>query len=135
MNEQRIRDSFSKQSFLKTIGAELESVEKGRVCVSCELRDDLKQHTGVMHAGVICTIADVACGYAAMSVAGEDSTALSTEFKVNLLRPMQGKKAIATATVIKPGKTITITEAEVIDADSGKLVAKMIGTMINVKGE
>ena len=136
MTEKQITESFSKQSFLSTIGARLESVEAGQVAVSCSSRDDLKQHTGVLHAGVLCTIADVACGYAAMTLVPDHcSSIVSVEFKVNLLRPVGGKKVIATGRVIKPGKTLMIAEAEVVDDDTGKLVAKMLGTMMVMKGE
>ena len=60
---------------------------------------------------------------------------VSVEFKVNLLRPVGGKKVVATGRVIKPGKTLMIAEAEVVDDDTGKLVAKMLGTMMVAKGE
>lgn len=135
MTEKQITESFSKQSFLSTIGARLESVEAGQVAVSCSSRDDLKQHTGVLHAGVLCTIADVACGYAAMTRLPDYCSIVSVEFKVNLLRPVGGKKVVATGRVIKPGKTLMIAEADVVDDDTGKLVAKMLGTMMVTKGE
>ena len=135
MTEKQITESFSKQSFLSTIGARLESVEAGQVAVSCSSRDDLKQHTGVLHAGVLCTIADVACGYAAMTLVPDHCSVVSVEFKVNLLRPVGGKKVIATGHVIKPSKALMIAEAEVVDDDTGKLVAKMLGTMMVTKGE
>ena len=135
MTEKQITKSFSRQSFLAAIGARLESVEAGQVAVSCSSRDDLKQHTGVLHAGVLCTIADVACGYAAMTLVPDHCSVVSVEFKVNLLRPVGGKKVIATGHVIKPSKALMIAEAEVVDDDTGKLVAKMLDTMMVTKGE
>lgn len=135
MTEKQIAESFSKQNFLSTIGARLEYVDDGMTIISCPSRDDLKQHTGVLHAGVLCTIADVACGYAAMTRLPDYCSVVSVEFKVNLLRPVHGKKVVATGRVIKPGKTLMIAEAEVVDDDTGKLVAKMLGTMMVTKGE
>ncbi len=135
MTKKQITESFSRQSFLAAIGARLESVEAGQVAVSCSSRDDLKQHTGVLHAGVLCTIADVACGYAAMTLVPDHCSVVSVEFKVNLLRPVGGKKVIATGHVIKPSKALMIAEAEVVDDDTGKLVAKMLDTMMVTKGE
>ena len=129
----RIAESFGKQRFLSTIGARLETVEPGRVTISCGARADLTQQDGFMHAGVIATVADVACGYAAMSLMGEDYRMMSVEFKLNMLRPMAGARVLATGRVVKPGKTLFVTEAEVRDADSGKLIAQMLGTMIAVK--
>ncbi len=130
---ERIASSFDKQSFLSTIGAKLCSVESGKVVITCESRSDLAQQNGFMHAGVISTIADVACGYAAMSTAPDGYNVMSVEFKQNLLRPMTGAKLAVTGSVVKSGRTLIITEAEAVDADSGKLIAKMLGTMIAVK--
>ena len=84
---QRIRASFDKQGFLKLLGVELEHVEKGSVTLSCRKREDLLQQQGLVHAGVVTTIGDVACGYTALSVMPEDCEVLSVEFKVNMLRP------------------------------------------------
>lgn len=135
MTEKQIAESFSIQSFRSTIGARLEYVDDGMTIISCPSRDDLKQHTGVLHAGVLCTIADVACGYAAMTMAPDHCSIVSVEFSVNLLRPMGGKKVVATGRVIKPGKMLMVTEADVVDDDTGKLVASMLGTMMVTKGE
>ncbi len=135
MTEKQITESFSTQSFLSAIGARLEYANDGMSIISCPARDDLKQHTGVLHAGVLCTIADVACGYAAMTLLPDHCSVVSVEFKVNLLRPVRGKKVVATGRVLKAGKTLTIAEAEVVDDDTGKLVAKMLGTMMVMKDE
>ena len=127
---ERIATSFAKQSFLSTIGARLESAEHGRVVISCTASPNLNQQNGFMHAGVISTIADVACGYAAMSTAPGGCNVMSVEFKMNLMRPMTGKRLSVTGNVVKSGKTLTVTEAEAVDTDSGKTVAKMLSTMI-----
>ena len=83
----RVRDSFDKQGFLKLLGVELERVEKGSVTLSCRKREDLLQQQGLVHAGVVTTIGDVACGYTALSVMPKGYEVLSVEFKVNMLRP------------------------------------------------
>lgn len=135
MYMERISESFSKQSFLSTIGAKLESVELGKVSVSCAARDDLKQHTGVLHAGVICAVADVACAYAAMTTVPDNCGVVSAEFKVNLLRPMAGAQIIAAGRVVKPGKSLVVTDADVVDSGTNKLIAKMMGTMVVIENE
>lgn len=126
----QIRSSFVRQNFLALLGAELESVEPGRVVISCRRREDLTQQQGFLHGGVITSIADVTCGYTALTVIPEGQEVLTVEFKINLLRPVTGRKIIAAGSVIKAGKSLVITEAEVMDADSGKIVAKMLATMI-----
>lgn len=84
----------------------------------------LTQQTGVLHAGVTTTIADSAAGYAALTMMPEGAEVLSVEFKVNLMRPAAGSKFMANAWVVKPGKQLSIVEAEVIDLDTGKAVLK-----------
>lgn len=132
---ERIRSSFDRQNFLALLGAELESVEPGRVVISCRRRENLTQQQGFLHGGVVASIADVTCGYTALAVLPEGQEVLTVEFKINLLRPVTGSKIIAAGSVIKAGKSLVITEAEVTDADSGKIVAKMLATMIPVSGE
>lgn len=95
----------------------------------------LTQQTGVLHAGVTTTIADSAAGYAALTMMPEDAEVLSVEFKVNLMRPAAGSKFMANAWVVKPGKQLSIVEAEVIDLDTGKAVLKFQGTMISIQSE
>lgn len=126
----RVRDSFCRQSFLSLIGAELEDVRPGRVTVSCRLRDDLTQQQGLLHGGVMATVADVTCGYTALTVIQEGYEVMSVEFKLNLLRPVSGSGIRAVGSLIRAGRTLVVTEAEVQDIDSGKLVAKMLATMI-----
>ncbi|MBG9989437.1 PaaI family thioesterase [Aerococcaceae bacterium DSM 111176] len=131
----RIKESFDKQVFMQHIGAELESVEEGKVSISIENNGQLSQQAGFMHAGATTTIADSAAGYAALTMMPEDTDVVSVEFKVNLLRPAAGRKFMANAWVIKPGRQLSVVEAEVIDQDSGKVVAKFQGTMFSVSNE
>lgn len=126
----RIHDSFHRQSFLTLIGAELRWVEKGRVSISCRRWDDLGQQQGLLHGGVVAAVADVTCGYTALSVMPEGYEVLTAEFKVNLLRPVLAEEIIATGAIVKAGRTLIITEAEVRDGSDGTLLAKMLGTMV-----
>jgi uncharacterized protein (TIGR00369 family) len=130
-----INASFAKQTIMALIGAELIGVEPGIVEISLPYRPDLAQQHGYLHAGIITTIADSACGYAAYSLMPPESEVLSVEFKVNLLRPAQGETFLARAEVIKSGKTLTVVRADVFGVDEEgqrQLVATMLGTMICV---
>src|SRR6266550_844286 len=94
---------------------------------------DLRQQDGYLHAGIITTIADSACGYAAYTLMPAGSNVLSVEFKLNLLRPAQGETFVARAEVIKAGKTLTVVRADVFamnESEERRLVATMQGTMI-----
>lgn len=126
----KIQESFEKQTFMKTLGARLERVQPGTVAISCSKKAGLTQQHGFFHAGVLTSIADSACGYAALSVMPEDADVLSVEFKINLLRPADANKIIATGTVLKNGRTLVVCEGVVTDESETTIFAKMIGTMI-----
>jgi uncharacterized protein (TIGR00369 family) len=127
--------SFAQQPIMNLIGAQLSRVEPGMVEITLPYRADLTQQHGYLHAGVITTIADSACGYAAFTLMPAGSNVLSVEFKVNLLRPAQGKEFVARAEVIKAGRTLSVVRADVfaLRDDETELVATMQGTMICVR--
>ena len=130
--------NFARQPIMKLIGARLTLIEPGVIEITLPYRADLAQQHGYLHAGVITTIADSACGYAAFTLMPAGSNVLSVEFKVNLLRPAQGAEFVARAEVIKAGRTLTVVRADVfaMDADNDrKLVATMQGTMIRVENQ
>jgi uncharacterized protein (TIGR00369 family) len=127
-----IKQSFAKQTIMGLIGAELTRVEPGLIEIQLPYRADLAQQHGYLHAGIVTTIADSACGYAAYSLMPPNSEVLSVEFKVNLLRPAKGETFSAVAEVVKSGKTLTVVRADVfgIEQEQPSLVATMLGTMI-----
>lgn len=126
---QNIKENFAKQAFMKTLGAEIVHIEKGKVIIACSKNEKLTQQHGFFHAGVLTSILDSACGYAALSVMPERADVLSVEFKINLLRPAIADKIIATGTVLKNGRTLVICEGIVTDEAETTIYAKMIGTM------
>jgi uncharacterized protein (TIGR00369 family) len=130
--EPEVRLSFAQQSIMKLIGANLSLVEPGVVEIRLPYRKDLTQQNGYLHAGIVTTIADSACGYAALTLMPAGSGVLSVEFKVNLLRPAKGAQFLARAEVIKAGKTLTVVRADVfaLSENSRTLVATMQGTMM-----
>ena len=127
-----IKESFAKQTIMGLIGAELLRVEPGVIEIRLPYRANLAQQHGYLHAGIVTTIADSACGYAAYSLMPPNSEVLSVEFKVNLLRPAKGETFSAVAEVVKAGKTLTVVRADVfgIEQERRELVATMLGTMI-----
>lgn len=131
---QRVRQSFAKQQFMDILGASLTTVTHGAVEICLPFCAELTQQNGFLHAGAITSVLDSACGYAAMSVAPENSEVLSVEFKVNLLSPAVGEKFVARAQVKRAGRNITVCTADAfaITAGEEKLVATMLGTIIRV---
>jgi uncharacterized protein (TIGR00369 family) len=130
--ERRVRESFALQHVMRLIGATLRRVEPGAVDISLPYRKDLTQQDGYIHAGILTTVADSACGYAAYTLMPAGAGVLSVEFKVNLLRPAAGEEFVAEAKVLKAGRTLTVTRCDVYAHADGeaKLVATMLATMI-----
>src|SRR5262245_54194469 len=85
--ESRVRASFARQRVMKTIGAQMTHVEAGSVEITLPYRWELTQQNGFLHAGIVATILDSACGYAAFSLMPADKAVLTVEYKINLLRP------------------------------------------------
>jgi uncharacterized protein (TIGR00369 family) len=133
--EARVRASFERQRFMATIGARLIRVDPGEVDIELSVRDDLVQQHGFLHAGVLAAAADSACGYAALSLMPAGAAVLSVEFKINLLAPAAGDRIVARGRVIRAGKTVTVCWGDVTSytAESERLVATMVGTMMTVR--
>ena len=129
----RVRASFARQPFMATLGGLLTRVDPGEVEIELPFRDDLTQQHGYLHAGVVAALADTACGYAAFSLMPADAAVLSVEFKLNLLAPARGERFAARARVVRAGRTLTVTAADVFAIDGGTetIVATMLGTMIS----
>jgi uncharacterized protein (TIGR00369 family) len=102
----RVRDSFARQTIMATLGAEVSAVRPGEVEIVLPFSDRILQQHGFIHAGAVATIADSACGYAALTVMPGDAAVLTTEFKINLLSPAKGDRLRAVGRVIRSGKTL-----------------------------
>ena len=130
---EEIKESFAKQTIMGLIRAELTRVEPGIIEITLPYRADLTQQHGYLHAGIVTTIADSACGYAAYTLMPPNSEVLSVEFKVNFLRPAKGEVFLASAEVVKSGKTLSVVRADVFALDktgARELIATMLATMI-----
>lgn len=116
----RIRKSFKRQGLMTTLGATLEVVQPGYVEIEMPFTDALSQQHGFFHAGGLASIVDSAGGYAGASLFGPDDGVLTVEFKLNLIAPADGDRLIALGKVMKSGRTLTVTQGEVIVEKSGK---------------
>ena len=132
---ERIKQSFDRQGLMKTFNAKLISVEKGQVKISCEFSENLTQQHGFFHAGVATSIADSACGYAALTMLTGSFEVLTIEFKVNFLKPAKTNKLIAIGKVLQAGKTLTVCDGFVYEESETKLIAKMTATIISITTE
>jgi uncharacterized protein (TIGR00369 family) len=132
-----IRESFARQTIMATIGATLETVEKGRAVIALPYAKHICQQHGFLHAGVVTTIVDSACGYAAVTTMPENSSVLTVEFKVNLMSPAKGDRFVAIGRVVKAGRTLTVTQGEVIafEGDKQNTVAIITATMMRLEAK
>jgi uncharacterized protein (TIGR00369 family) len=133
-----LRGFFRSAPFMVDLGVEPTAVETGRVWTQLVVAKRHCQHTGVVHAGVVAALADHSMGAAAQTMAAEGHWVLTAEFKTSLLRGASGERLECEAWVIKPGRQVSFTEAEVYAvAMSGerRLVAKASGTMAVTKAE
>lgn len=133
---EKVRRSFDRQKFMYLIGARLAEVRPGFCEIHLPHRDDLTQHHGYFHAGVIGTIADNAGGFAAYSLMPADRSVLTVEYKLNLLSPGDGELLVARGEVVRPGKTLTVCRTEVFALKDGalNLCATSQMTLIAVAG-
>lgn len=130
-----LRRFFQSAPFMADLGVEPVAVSDGKVSTELALQTKHLQHTGVVHAGVLASLADHTMGAAAQTMAPDGHWVLTAEFKVNLLRAAKGEKLVCEAWVLKPGRQIMFTEAEVyaVTGTERQLVVKTSGTMAVTK--
>lgn len=129
---ERVRTSFDNQAMMRTMGVSIVDLGAGWIELEIEHREELTQHNGFAHAGLLSTAMDSACGYAALSLMPVGAEVLTVEYKVNLLRPALADRYRAVATVVKPGRTLTVSEAVATAVGSDKPLATMTGTLMAV---
>ena len=132
--EDRVRQSFSKQALMSTLGAELITVGQGAVEIHLPFSPNLTQQNGYLHAGAITAVLDSACGYAALTMAADNKEVLTVEFKVSLLEPAAGEAFEARAQVKRAGQTLTVCTADAFAISGGreKVIATMLATIMAV---
>jgi uncharacterized protein (TIGR00369 family) len=134
---QRVHDSFARQAVMATLGATLEVADAGRIVIVMPHRPELTQQHGFVHAGIVSTALDSACGYAAFSLMPADAAVLTIEFKVNLLAPARGPWFRFEGLVVKAGRTISVVEGRAWQHEAGapeSLCATMTATVMTVQG-
>lgn len=133
----RVQASFELQHAMALIGARLVAVEPGYTEIHLPLKLEITQQHGYIHGGVVGMIADSAAGYAANTLTSADTSVLTVEYKLNLVAPADGQRLVARGEVIKPGRTLIITKAEVfaIRDEQWTLCAIMQQTIMAMHGK
>jgi uncharacterized protein (TIGR00369 family) len=127
-----VRGSFARQGAMAHLGAELIRVEPGYIEIGVSFRQEVAQQHDYFHGGVTATIADTAGGYAAFSLMPAGTTVLTVEYKINLMAPAIGERLVARGRVKRPGRTLTVTEVDVVVVRDGVEVpcAAMLQTVM-----
>lgn len=134
--EARMRASFERQKVMQTLGVTIERVAPGEVEFAMPFAPDFTQQHGFLHAGIVSTVLDSACGYAAFTLMAPDAAVLTVEFKANFLAPAKGDRFRFAGKVVKAGRTITVCEAQAFarTGNDEKLIATMTGTLMSLTG-
>ena len=134
--QEKVRNSFARQRVMGSLGIEMISVEPGSTELRMSHNQAFTQQHGFIHAGIISTALDSACGYAAFSLMEENAAILTVEFKTNLVAPADGDEFLFRAEVVKPGRTLTVVNgsAYAIKNSKQKLIATMTGTIMAITG-
>lgn len=125
------KNILEKQPFSVLLGTELKVFEAGKAELALTVRDELKQQHGFVHGGVVSYLADNALTYAGGSVLGDSVT---SEYKINYLRPALGQTLVARASVISAGKKQAVCQCQVVAINDGeeRVVAVAQGTITKI---
>lgn len=127
-----LQKQFHLAPFIADLGMALEAVAAGECTTTLALAPRHLQQNGVVHAGVLATMADHTAGAAAWTLAAAGAAVMTAEINVSFLRAAVGERLICRARVIKPGRQVCFVEAEVfcLHAGAEQLAAKASATMI-----
>jgi uncharacterized protein (TIGR00369 family) len=134
--EERVGESFGKQLVMGLIGATLARVAPGEVEIELGFRPDLTQQNGFLHAGIISTILDSACGYAAYTLLPVGVGVLTVEYKINLLAPASGSRFRARGRVERAGRTLSVCTGDVValqEDGQERTIAVMLSTLMAIR--
>ncbi|MEY4979524.1 MAG: hypothetical protein RLZZ352_1794 [Pseudomonadota bacterium] len=125
---QRVQTSLARQGMMQHLGARLLDVAVGRVSLALPYTDRVTQQQGGFHGGAMGALADIAGGYAGLTVAPEDMEVTTVEYKINFLAAFQGGELQATGQVVRAGRRIIVTTAEVhhLAADGTRSVCALM---------
>ena len=130
----RVRASFDRQAMMTTLGVEVTAVEPGKVEMALRHDERFTQQHGFLHAGVVASVLDSACGYAAYSVMPAEAAVLTATYTINLLAPAAGERFVITGEVVRAGRTLVVCRGEAFADGGQRPFAVMQATMTTVVG-
>jgi len=132
----RVRASFERQGIMGHLGAELGDLGPGSCVIRLPFKLELSQQHGYFHGGVVGTIADSAGGYAGYTLMPSDASVVTVEYKLNLLAPADGELLVAHGQVVRAGRNIVVSRADVSVTKDGreKACATLLQTLMTLHG-
>ncbi|WP_212524552.1 PaaI family thioesterase [Actibacterium sp. MT2.3-13A] len=129
-----VKESFSRQGLMRTLGAEIAEIAPGRCTITAPIRPETAQQHGFAHAGTTFAIGDSACGYAALSLQAPGIEVLTSEMKIHLLAPATGARLVARGEVLRAGRRLVVARADVFaeTGEDSRHVATLLGTIVPV---
>ena len=115
---QRIEASFLRQGMMQHLGARLLRVEAGLCEIALPYSERVTQQQGSFHGGAMGALADIAGGYAALTVAPPEAEVTTVEYKINFMAAFRSGELRATGRVVRAGKRIIVTTADVMHVDA-----------------
>jgi len=133
--ERRVRDSFARQPFMAHCGITMPVVAPGFVEMRVVYDEPLTQQHGFLHGGLVGTVADCACGYAAFSLMRAEDSVITVEYKINLLSPAEGDELIGRARVIRAGGSLMVCQGDIsmLKGDTEVPCATALSTLMVLK--
>lgn len=130
--DQKVRDSFARQPVMAHLGIVIDRLAPGDITLTMPYDARFTQQHGFLHAGIVTTALDSACGYAAFSLIPQEAAILTVEFKTSLMAPASGDMFRFHAEVVKPGRTLSFVRAEAFAQGTDAPIATMTATMMAI---
>lgn len=126
---EELRKQLSQIPYAKLLGMQLGEIRHSVATLTFEIREDLKRNNGIVHGGAIASLIDTATAFATMTILEPGQRATTVDLSISFLRPLSSGQASATGRIVRAGRRIVVTSAEVL-ADDGTLVATALSTYI-----
>lgn len=132
--KERVLGSFGRQGYMRHLEASIEALGPGQCTIVLPYREEVSQQHGFFHGGAIGAVADNAGAYAAFTLIEAHQSMLTVEYKVNLLAPGKGDLLRAVAWVIRPGRSLTVSQVDLFGCTGEKhsLCATALVTMMTL---
>ena len=125
-----MRERMAGSRFHSWMGMRLERLDPGSSELSLRVAEDHVNLMGVLHGGVIASLADTATGIALLSVLDPGWSHLTTSLQLTFLAPAKlGEAITAHGRVVKHGRRFGYAEADVL-GPQGVLIARAAATFI-----